>query len=149
MIAEHGRPVPVFVDKHLSYRWADARWMYDTARELRVPLWAGSSLPVHWRRPNVEHPLGDPLDEALATGFHMLERYGFHALESLQCQVERARGGETGVTAVTCLSGDDVWRAADAGRWSTDLADAALAATNPRTRPARAGARQRSARVPA
>ena len=131
VIAEHGRPVPVFVDKHLSYRWADARWMYDTARELRVPLWAGSSLPVHWRRPNVEHPLGDPLDEALATGFHMLERYGFHALESLQCQVERRAGGETGVTAVTCLSGDDVWRAADAGRWSTDLADAALAATNP------------------
>ena len=131
VIAEHGRPVPVFVDKHLSYRWSDARWMYDTARELRVPLWAGSSLPVHWRRPNVEHPLGDPLDEALATGFHMLERYGFHALEALQCQVERRAGGETGVVAVTCLSGDDVWRAADAGRWSTELADAALAATNP------------------
>ena len=97
VIAEHGRPVPVFVDKHLSYRWADARWMYDTARELRVPLWAGSSLPVHWRRPNFEHPLGAPLDEALATGFHMLERYGFHALEALQCQVERRAGGETGV----------------------------------------------------
>ena len=32
---------------------------------------------------------------------------------------------------MTCLSGDDVWRAADAGRWSTELADAALAATNP------------------
>ena len=131
VLAEHGRPVPVFCDKHLSYRWADARWMYDTARELRVPLWAGSSLPVHWRRPNVEHPLGDPLDEALATGFHMLERYGFHALESLQCQVERRAGGETGVVAVTCLSGRDVWRSADEGRWPNDLADAALAATNP------------------
>lgn len=131
VLAEHGRSVPVFVDKHLSYRWSDARWMYDTARELRVPLWAGSSLPVHWRRPNVEHPLGDPLDEALATGFHMLERYGFHALESLQCQVERRVGGETGVVAVTCLSGEGVWWAADAGRWPTDLADAALAATNP------------------
>ena len=131
IIAEHRRPVPVFVDKHLSYRWADARWMYDTARELRVPLWAGSSLPVHWRRPDWEHPAGEPLDEALATGFHMLERYGFHALEALQCQVERRAGGETGVRAVTCLSGDDVWQAADAGLWSTDLADAALAATNP------------------
>ncbi len=49
----------------------------------------------------------------------------------LQCQVERRAGGETGVVAVTCLSGEDVWRAAGAGCWPTDLADAALAATNP------------------
>ena len=131
VIAESGRPVPVFVDKHLSYRWADAHWMYDTARELRVPLWAGSSLPVHWRRPDFTHPVDEPLDEALTTGFHMLERYGFHALEALQCQVERRAGGESGVRSVTCLSGNQVWRAADAGGWSTDLADAALAATNP------------------
>ena len=129
VIAEQRRPLPVFVDKHLSYRWSDARWMYDTARELEVPLWAGSSLPVHWRSPEFEHPRGTPLDAALSTGFHMLERYGFHALEALQCQVERRAAGETGVGAVTCLTGDDVWRAADAGRWPTDLADAALEAT--------------------
>ena len=59
----------------------------------------------------------------------MLERYGFHALEALQCQVERRAAGETGVGAVTCLSGNEVWRAAAAGRWPTDLADAALEAT--------------------
>ena len=131
VIAEQRRPLPVFVDKHLSYRWSDARRMYDAARELEMPLWAGSSLPVHWRRPDYDHPLGAPLDAALSTGFHMLERYGFHALEALQCQVERRAGGETGVRAVTCLSGDAVWRAADAGRWPTDLADAALRATRP------------------
>ena len=115
----------------MSYRWSDARWIYDTARDLDVPLFAGSSVPVTWRRPNHDHPLGVALDEGLVIGFHMLERYGFHALEALQCQAERRAGGETGIRTVACLSGDEVWRAADAGRWSPDLADAALRAMDP------------------
>ncbi len=126
VIAESDRPIPVYNDKHLSYRWDDAHWMYTTAQQLDIPLWAGSALPVGWRRPNFEHPLDAPIDEALSIGFHMIERYGFHALESLQCQVERRHGGETGVRSVQCLSGDAVWRAADAGRWSVELADHAL-----------------------
>ncbi|MCZ6676403.1 MAG: hypothetical protein O7E52_04050 [Candidatus Poribacteria bacterium] len=128
VIAECGRPIPVYNDKHLSYRWDDARWMYTTAKQLNVPLWAGSALPVAWRRPNFEHPLDAPIDQALSIGFHMLERYGFHALESLQCQVERRRGGETGVRSVQCLSGGAVWQAADVGRWSVEVAEHALAA---------------------
>ena len=129
-IAEAGRPIPIFNDKYLAYRWEDARWMYETAGELGVPLWAASALPVVWRRPDWEHPLHAPLDAAVATGFHMVERYGFHALESLQCQVERRAGGEVGVRAVQCLSGAAVWQAGDDGRWSTALADRALAAVD-------------------
>ena len=128
VIAEAGRPIPVFSDKHLAYRWADACWMVETAQTWGIPLWAGSSLPVAWRRPQWEHPLGAPLTQALTIGFHMLERYGFHALESLQCQVERRAGGETGVRAVQCLAGAAVWQAAAEGRWSTALADRALGA---------------------
>ena len=128
VIARAGRPIPVFSDKHLAYRWEDAEWMYQRARTLRIPFWAGSAMPVVWRRPNWEHPQGEPIDEALVIGFHMVERYGFHALELLQSHVERRRGGETGVRSVQCLSGDAVWRAADEGRWSRDLANAALAA---------------------
>ena len=128
VIAEAGRPIPIFNDKHLAYRWDDARWMYETARQLDIPLWAGSALPLCWRSPNWEHPLDRPIDEALAIGFHMIERYGFHSLESLQCQVERRAGGETGVATVQCLSGEAVWRAGDQGRWSRQLAHAALVA---------------------
>lgn len=126
VIAESNRPIPIYNDKHFSYRWDDARWMYTTAKQLKIPFWAGSALPVTWRRPNFEQPLDVPIDEALSVGFHMLERYGFHALESLQCQVERRTGGETGVRSVQCLSGDAVWNAADEGQWSVELADHAL-----------------------
>ena len=131
VIGESSRRIPVFTDKHLAYRWHDAQWMIEEARRLDVPLWAGSSLPVTWRSPTYEHPLHEPIDEALSISYHMLERYGFHGLEALQCQVERRQGGESGVRSVTCLSGDDVWRAADAGDWSQELADAALAAMDP------------------
>ena len=126
VIAEAGRPIPVFNDKHLSYRWDDAAWMYETARAKKIPLWAGSALPVVWRNPNWEHPLGQPVDRALVIGFHMVERYGFHALEVLQSNVERRRGGETGVRSVQCLSGDEVWRTGEEGQWSIPLANEAL-----------------------
>lgn len=122
-----GRAVPVFNDKHLGFAWDDARWMYDQSRRLQFPLMAGSSLPTTWRRPDLEIPLDDPLDEALAVGFGGIEAYGFHALETLQCMIERRRGGESGVRAVTCLEGDAVWNAARQGMWSRDLLDAALA----------------------
>jgi hypothetical protein len=40
--------------------------------------------------------------------------------------LERRRGGATGVKAVTCLTGKEVWKAGDAGLWSWDLLEAAL-----------------------
>src|SRR6185369_15822574 len=49
-----GQSVPVFNDKHLSYSWARAKEMVDWSRELKFPLMAGSSLPVTWRRPELE-----------------------------------------------------------------------------------------------
>ncbi|MEW6756356.1 MAG: hypothetical protein AB1505_36095 [Candidatus Latescibacterota bacterium] len=128
VMATSGRAVPVYNDKHLSWRWEDTKWMYDRARQLGAPFMAGSSLVVGWRNPWLEHELETPIEEAVAIGFSGLDIYGFHTLETLQCMVERRSGGETGVAAVTCLEGEAVWRAGRQGLWSRELAEAACAA---------------------
>mgnify|MGYP001203310822 CR=1 FL=1 len=125
VMATSGKAVPIFNDKHLSYNWTDAKWMYDRAKSIGAPLMAGSSLPVGWRNPWIEHELDSPIDEAISIGFSGLDIYGFHTLEVLQCMMERRKGGETGVSAVTCLEGNSVWEAADNGIFSLNLAEAA------------------------
>jgi hypothetical protein len=126
VFARTGRSVPVFNDKHLSVTWEDARWMYDRARQLHAPFMAGSSLPVTYRRPELQLPRECELAEAVQVGYGPFEGYGFHALESLQCLAERRRGGESGVRRVQCLLGEEMWRAMDRGLWSRPLLEAAL-----------------------
>jgi hypothetical protein len=131
-----GRSVPVFCDKHLSYDRTKAAEMVATSREMNFPLMAGSSLPVTWRRPELELPLGVKMKEAVLASRGELEIYGIHALEALQCMVERRlkqTGGRApptlprqGVRAVTCLQGDAVWKAGDAGVWSWVLLEHAV-----------------------
>src|SRR5436190_3378904 len=103
------RVVPVFTDKHLSWNWADAKWMYDTANDMRMPLMAGSSVPGTWRRPPADVKGGARLTEAVGISYHTLDAYGFHALEMLQSLCERRRGYETGVAAVQCIDGPSAW----------------------------------------
>lgn len=126
VLAVSGRSVPVFNDKHLSYNWRDAKWMYDRAGELRVPFMAGSSVPLFWRDPWLEHALETPIEEALMISYGGLESYGYHGFEALQAMVERRRAGETGIAAVQCLEGEAVWQAGDEGLWSRELAEAAV-----------------------
>jgi hypothetical protein len=120
------RYVPLFNDKHLSYRWDWAKQMYDTARSHGMPLMAGSSVPLAERRPPLDLPAGAKIQAALAVHGGGMESYGFHGLELLQSFVEARRGGETGVQQVELLSGDALARAADAGRWSRELFQAAM-----------------------
>lgn len=132
VIATAKRPVPVFSDKHLSYSWQDSKWMYDRTQQLRVPFLAGSSIPLFWRDPWLEHELETPIEEALVLSYGELEAYGYHGLEGLQCMVERRRGGETGIRAVQCLTGPAVWRDQ---HWSRPLAEAALALVDKKETP--------------
>jgi hypothetical protein len=121
------RSVPVFSDKHLSYSWEDAKWMYDQGRELGFPMMAGSSVPVSWRRPDLQPKVGTEWESALSVGYSHFEAYGFHTLEALQVMTERRPGGETGVKAVQCLEGKAAWDAAKNGGWNRNLLDAAVA----------------------
>lgn len=125
-----GRTVPVFCDKHLSYNRKKAADMVATANKMKFPLMAGSSLPVTWRRPELELKLGTKLEGAVLASRGELEIYGIHALEALQCMVERrfegAQPAAQGVKAVTCLQGDAVWKAGNDGLWSWELLEHAL-----------------------
>ncbi|MDA0836139.1 MAG: hypothetical protein O3A29_22940 [Planctomycetota bacterium] len=128
VMRESQRVAPIFNDKHLSYRWDWAREMYDTARQMEIPFMAGSSLPLGERRPRLEIPHGAKLEEALAIHGGPAEIYDIHGLELLQSIVESRNMGETGVTSVEWLHGPALWRAADEGRWSRELAEAAMRA---------------------
>src|SRR5205085_5268496 len=101
-----GRTAPVFNDKHLSWNWEWAKQMVDTARRLRFPLLAGSSLPVTWRMPAVDLPLGAEVEEVMRVAIGGMDSYDFHALEVIQCMAERRNGGETGVVALQAWRGE-------------------------------------------
>lgn len=123
-----GRFVPFFNDKHLSYDWAEAKEMYDTCRQNGMPLIAGSSVPLAQRRPMLNLKPGTEIEEAVSIHGGGLESYDFHALEVLQSIVESRDGGETGIKSVELVYGDAFEKAREAGRWSTDLVEAAMKA---------------------
>src|SRR5436190_20340621 len=126
-----GRVMPVFSDKHLEDDWPDISWFYGEAQRLKIPLMAGSSLPTLWRYPEADVERGKPLKEIVATSYGPLDAYGFHALEVVQCLVERRKQadswGETGVKQVRCLEGDAVWQAGKDGLYDRELLDEATA----------------------
>jgi hypothetical protein len=119
------RVVPVFIDKHLADNWTDAQFIYQTARDLKVPLMAGSSLPTTWRRPSADVERGAGLKEIVALTYHTTDAYGFHALEFVQALAEQRRGGETGIKAVQSFSGEAVWRAFEEKMFDIELFQAA------------------------
>jgi hypothetical protein len=131
---QSGRVVPVFNDKHLSFRWDWAKEMYDTAQEMKIPFMAGSSVPLAQRVPNWELPAGAKIVEAVSIHAGGLDSYDFHGLELLQSIVEARRGGETGVAEVRYLAGAALWGwFRDRPLWTTDLAEAAMTAEFERT----------------
>lgn len=126
VVERSGRPVPVFNDKHLSYRWDWAQQMVDDARRLRIPFMAGSSVPLAERRPRLAFPSGAQVEEAVSIHGGGVESYDFHALEVMQSLIEARAGGETGVKQVQFFEGDACRQAHEQRVWSPDLVNAAM-----------------------
>lgn len=114
---QDGRTAPIFNDKHLSWKWSWAEEMVRVSKEMNFAFNAGSSLPVTWRMPSIDMPYDAEIDEAISVAFGGIDSYDFHALEVLQCMVERRKGGEKGVAAIQALRGNAVWKAMNAASW--------------------------------
>ncbi|MDR2887381.1 MAG: hypothetical protein LBV26_05185 [Bacteroidales bacterium] len=118
------RAVPVFNDKHLSYNWDDAKWMFDKSRELNFPLTGGSSIPVYYRKPEIELDIDTPINNSIVFGGASDEGAIFHCIDVLQAFVERRKGGETGVKAVQSIRGPETWKWVERNLWASNLIDA-------------------------
>jgi hypothetical protein len=129
---DSGRSVPVFNDKHLSWNWEWAVEMVETAQELGFAFMAGSSLPVTWRLPALELPMGCAIREAISPCYGGVDSYDFHGLETIQCMVERRGDGEVGVKSLQALRGAAVWEAMRNGAWDTELMWAGIARSHTR-----------------
>lgn len=132
---DSGRAVPVFNDKHLSTDWKEAAEMVDDSRRLGFPFLAGSSLPVTWRLPSVEMPLGTPLEESVCVCYGGVDSYDFHGYETAQCMSERRAGGESGVKSVHAVRGAKVWDMVESRPVTKQLVLAALARSHTITPP--------------
>lgn len=128
VMKQSDRFVPLFSDKHYSYRWDWAREMYDTSRKYGFPMMVGSSVPLAQRTIPLEIPEGTELEDAISIHGGPIEKYDIHGLEVLQSMVEFRKGGETGISSVQFLKGDDLIKAGKEGRWSMKLAQAAMQA---------------------
>lgn len=134
------RYVPIFNDKHLSYRWDWAKEMYDEARDLKIPLMAGSSVPLGERRPMIEMPANAEVSAAVSIHGGGLESYDFHAFEVLESFLEQRRGGEKGIRSVQLVSGEAFTSLTKTNAWPRALVENAMhaeqaAAAERQTRP--------------
>ncbi|WP_339701819.1 hypothetical protein [uncultured Roseivirga sp.] len=118
------RAVPVFNDKHLSYEWDEAKWMFDKSRELNFPLNGGSSIPVYYRKPEKELDIDTPLKHSIVVGGASDEGGIFHCIDVLQAFVERRKGGETGVKSVQSIRGKETWEWVERNSWASKLLEA-------------------------
>ncbi len=118
------RSVPVFNDKHLSYNWDEARWMFDKSRELNFPLTGGSSIPCYYRKPEIELDPDTPIKASIVVGAAHDEGGIFHCIDTLQCFVERRKGGETGVKSVQNIRGPETWKWVERNPWAANLLEA-------------------------
>jgi hypothetical protein len=119
------RSVPVFNDKHLSYNWDDAKWMFDKSRELNFPLSGGSSVQLYFRKPEIDLAADTPIRNSIVVGAAPDEGAIFHCIDVLQSFHDRRKGGETGVKSVQSIRGPEAWAWVNRTPWASNLLEAA------------------------
>src|SRR6476620_1422544 len=118
------RSVPVFNDKHLSYNWDDAKWMFDKSRELNFPLSGGSSVQLFCRKPEIDIAADTPIKNSIVVGAAPDEGAIFHCIDVLQSFHDRRKGGETGVKSVQSIRGPETWKWVEQNPWANNLLEA-------------------------
>ncbi|GAA3761029.1 twin-arginine translocation signal domain-containing protein [Terriglobus aquaticus] len=121
---QSNRAVPVFNDKHFSWDWDEAKWMFDKSRELGFPLTGGSSIPAYFRKPEIELTPGTPIRNSIVVGDAADEGALFHCVDVLQAFVDRRKGGETGVRSVQSIRGPESWNWVQHTAWANNLFEA-------------------------
>jgi len=127
VMRKSGRVVPMFFDKHLSWKPEFIEQMTADLRREGIPFLGGSSCPFSPLVPEAYLPDGTEFSEVVAVYFNGLEAYLFHSMELVQAMIERRPGGETGVKKIVAWEDEEVWLALDRGEFSAELLEAACA----------------------
>ncbi|GGD89361.1 hypothetical protein [Paenibacillus nasutitermitis] len=125
-IDDQGLHIPIFLDKHMAYDFEDAMWIYREVTKRGLPFLGGSSIPLAPVVPALDLSCLRDVKEIFVTSWLGTESYGFHGMEVLQSLAERRSGGETGVSSIEVLEGDDVWKAMNRGEWPDSMMHQAL-----------------------
>ncbi len=137
------RSSKVYVHGTLASTYEAAQRHLGIARQRQVDLFSGSYLATTVRLPPIDVPREAAVAAALVVVVGDHEEVPFRAVDALLPFIERRRGGEAGIAAVTALEGDAVWRAQNEGRWSRALLSAALSrSSTPQGDPRRDGRTQ-------
>ncbi len=125
VMQESGRVVPFFNDKHWSYRWDWTREMFDKARDNGMPIMAGSSVP--FRRADVRcwSPAGMRDHGARRRFTAGLESHDFTVWRS-RSSVNSDAAARQGSLRIELPYRVTSLRQQRDGRWSQELADAAM-----------------------
>src|ERR1041384_7281721 len=94
--------------------------MFDKSRELKFPLSGGSSIPLYFRKPEIELATDTSIKNSIVVGGAADEGAIFHCVDVLQAFVDRHKGGETGVRSVQSIRGPETWN------WSNALLGPAI-----------------------
>ena len=107
---------------------------FDRQKELMLThgdlIQAGTSLPWTWRLPEKDVPAGAQLKEAIVLIHGAFPFAEIEATDALLAFTSHRLGGESGISNITRLAGNEVWKAAKDGLFSWDVFSAAVSRTN-------------------